>query len=89
MTGGSAVPTATKRLIELNAVNKLFSSRLLYLHWSSEVAIAPGAFDFMAHPNDGQNDPQQNARQHEPRPGIALPGLRLATVACGIVHLQL
>ncbi|SRR6266446_4240911 len=64
------------------------SQPLLYLRWSIEVTIAPRAFDFMAHPNDSQDDPEQDTRQHEPRPGVALPGLRLVPGACSIVHFR-
>ncbi len=64
------------------------SQPLLYLRWSIEVTIAPRAFDFMAHPNDSQDDAEQDTRQHEPRPGVALPGLRLVPGACSIVHFR-
>ena len=31
--------------------------QLPYLRWGGEVAISPGALNFMAHPNDRQGDP--------------------------------
>jgi len=74
MTSDGASPAATEHL--------------LHLRWSIEVTIAARAFDFMAHPNDCQNDPQQDTRQHKPWPGVALPGLRLIAGACSIIHFR-
>ena len=62
------------------------SQPLLYLRWSIEVTIAPRAFDFMAHPNDSQDDPEQDTRQHEPRPGVPPLGCTVLLFVPIVVH---
>jgi hypothetical protein len=45
--------------------------------WSIRIADAAHALDLLAHPEHGQEDPQQDAAQKEPWPDVSPLGLGL------------